>query len=266
MPQSWTQLIHHVSTKNNKAEDHQFKVNNWLFIHVRAIYLFCDDSDLNYSRDTTKHQTSRTRVQRYAMLHYNYAFLFENTLIIYRLFHGHFQCMNHREICFLWDWETYSTEVSSIFSSSASRYVIKYSHIAFITRSVSGSSAVHSGRRGWSTESTTSFSVSNIFDALTSFSTEILGRDSRICTALSPRGPGISTYKISLHFNYSQSGLFNKGNFMLGKSIPEDITSRDCKEGKFLSNCNKSPTAVSSNGFPRRFKYERHGSSRGVNA
>uniref|UniRef100_A0A0A9DW09 Uncharacterized protein n=1 Tax=Arundo donax TaxID=35708 RepID=A0A0A9DW09_ARUDO len=43
---------------------------------------------------------------------------------------------------------TYQTGVSSIFSSSASRYVIRYSHIAPITLSARGSSGDHSGSRG----------------------------------------------------------------------------------------------------------------------
>jgi hypothetical protein len=88
---------------------------------------------------------------------------------------------------------SYHTEVSSNFSSSASLYVIRYSHIALIIRSWIGSSGFHSGTRGRSTESITCFPVSNILDAEIPFISEMFGRDSRISMALPPRGPGIST-------------------------------------------------------------------------
>ena len=70
----------------------------------------------------------------------------------------------------------YHTEVSSTFSSSASLYDIKYNHVALITQSARGSSAAHSGRRGWRFESIKCFPVSNIHDALTPFNKERLGR------------------------------------------------------------------------------------------
>jgi hypothetical protein len=94
--------------------------------------------------------------------------------------------------------KTYQTGVSSIFSSSASRYVIRYNHIALITLSARDSSDDHSGSRGWSAESTMCFPLSIILEESTPFSKDKLGRASRMDSALFPRGPGISTCEMSL--------------------------------------------------------------------
>ena len=94
--------------------------------------------------------------------------------------------------------KAYQTGVSSIFSSSASRYVIRYNHIAPITLSARGSSGDHSGSRGSSTESTICFPLSIILEESTPFSKDKLGRDSRMEIALFPRGPGMSTCEMSL--------------------------------------------------------------------
>jgi hypothetical protein len=49
-------------------------------------------------------------------------------------------------------------------------------------------------------------------------------------------------------------------------AISDKTTSRDCKHGNPFRTSNKSPTEFCSNGFPRRFKYDRDGNSTGEKA